>query len=40
MSDISTLSHEYEASAKLAEELNEAILSHQEGTTTSAAWVD
>ena len=26
MSDISTLSHEYEASAKLAEELNEAIL--------------
>ena len=26
MSDISALSHEYEASAKLAEELNEAIL--------------
>jgi hypothetical protein len=26
MSDISTLSHEYEASAKLAEDLNEAIL--------------
>jgi hypothetical protein len=26
MSDISTLSHEYEASARLAEELNEAIL--------------
>jgi hypothetical protein len=26
MSDISTLSHEYEASAKLAEELNEAVL--------------
>jgi hypothetical protein len=26
MSDISTLSHEYDASAKLAEELNEAVL--------------
>ena len=31
MSDISTLSHEYQASARLAEELNEALLSIKKG---------
>jgi hypothetical protein len=31
MSDVSALSHEYQASAKLAEELNEAILAIKKG---------
>lgn len=33
MSDVSALSHEYHASAKLAEELNEAILAIKKGRT-------